>query len=95
MSPNITQRLVQEWRRQLNIAARSSDAPRIEEDRDREHRVVGVTVWWSAWATLEPIARSEIIVDAFVEIYGAEAIVSLMEARGELPESDTVSEVRK
>lgn len=75
---SLKQRLIAEW----SEVEGSAPAPDIMEEKDAQGRVVHVIVTWDEWADLDAQARSELIVEAFQEVKGEEAIVNLILAMG-------------
>lgn len=71
-------RLVAEWREEGGEAPN----PDIEELANGQGRTTQVIVIWDAWADLDAQTRSEMIVDAFQAVRGADAIVDLSLAMG-------------
>src|SRR3974390_1765941 len=71
-------RLVAEWRGE----AGALPVPDIEEETDTRDHVLHVIVTWDEWADLGAQARSEVIVDAFQAVKGAQALANLALAMG-------------
>ncbi|MDQ3081488.1 MAG: hypothetical protein M3R07_04660 [Gemmatimonadota bacterium] len=74
----LRERLVAEWRHPDENATQ----PIILEERGGANQPLHVYVVWDAWADLSGIERSELIVEAFEERYGAQQALNVTVAMG-------------
>jgi hypothetical protein len=77
----LVDQLVAEWSQPDPSAAQ----PVILEERTGPGGAVHVYVVWDAWATIEGIERSEIIMEAFIRRYGQDASSDVTVAMGLTP----------
>ena len=78
---DLKNRLVAEWRNQNPTEPR----PTIVQETDDQGVVVHVYVVWSAWGDLDQQARSEIITEAYWEVFDVQGL-ALTVAMGLTPE---------
>ena len=71
-------RLVQEWRSPQSPPAE----PFIIEDGDPRQGPLNLYVIWNAWLDLDPIERSEIIVNACEQVRGRKFVLKVSAATG-------------
>ena len=71
-------RLSQEWQSPQSPPAE----PFIIEDRTAQQGPLNLYVIWNAWQDLDPIERSEIIVDACEQVRGRDFVLQVSSATG-------------
>jgi|SRR5687768_5476195 hypothetical protein len=74
----LASKLVQEWKAKNSKASQ----PVILEDAGRSNQPFRVYVVWDDWEDLTGIERSEIIMDAYEEVYGKTKAVNVTVAMG-------------
>ena len=60
----------------------SSDAPYITEEQIRRSNRIHVTLLWDRWAAVGPEERSHIILEAYRDVRGPSALLTLTSALG-------------
>ncbi len=75
-----------ELRRQLLVewsgGQTEEPRPEIHEEQDPAGRTVHIYVIWDAWEDVDDNKRAELVMDAFVELYGREAVLNVTIAMG-------------
>ena len=71
-------RLAEEWR----LPQSSPAEPFIIEDGDHRKGPLSLYVIWNAWRDLDPIERSEIIVNACEQVRGRKFVLQVSSATG-------------
>ena len=66
----------------MDAADASSDAPYIIEEQIRRSNRIHVTVLWDRWAAVGPEERSRIILEAYRDVRGPSALLTLTSALG-------------
>ena len=83
---DLKQRLMEEW-----SSSHSTIEPRadIREEVDSQGRAVHLYVIWSEWGEMDHQRRSEVIMDAFIDVHGAPAAEKVSVAMGITPQEAT------
>ncbi len=78
--PDLVAALVEELR--LERPDGPKDAPLIIEEKVRHHDFFYVKVFWDRWEGIGGEARGRVIMDAYCEVRGAEAVLKITNALG-------------